>query len=122
MSFPILSGWFDTLSKTFTQIITLVIWLEQVEKKANKWNLFDSEKYISSLRSDIVEPLKWLKSFLERQKQELESSQKELQRVQVWWKNELDSQSILSSKRSESLLAELTENIEKLGEMIEIMR
>jgi hypothetical protein len=49
-----------------------------VEKKANKGNIFDSEKYINSLRTDIVEPLNSLKVFLEKQKEELLQSEKEL--------------------------------------------
>lgn len=120
MNFRVLSEWFDTLSSTFSEIVSLVIKLERVEKKANKWNLFDSEKYINSLRGDIITPLKSLKSFLEEQRMNLRESQKELQkvRVKVGGDNELTSESELSSKRSEGLLVELDENISKLEEMI----
>lgn len=123
MNFSVLSSWFDSLSSTFSEIVSLVIKLERVEKKANKWNLFDSTKYINSLRSDIVEPLQQLKTFLEKQRDELLHSQKELQRVRVWGSDpEINSgwqgHGELSSKRSESLLGELTENIAKLDEMI----
>ena len=152
-NFHIFHEWFDSLSSTFSEIVTLVIELEKVEKRANKWNLFDSEKYINSLRSDIIEPLKSLKTFLEKQKEELLNSQEELKqiqvqradpslrsgwqrvRVRVWgvdpetssgwqkdwgWQGQSGSQGLgeLSSKRSESLLVELTENIAKLDEMI----
>ena len=162
MNFKILSDWFDTLSSIFSDIISLVIKLEKVEQRANKGNLFDSEKYINSLRSDIIEPLKSLRIFLEKQKTKLIESYKELSKVQVrvgwsgkqdsgikpewqeWGSQKLDSvtsaqwqkqdsksnmewqehsgwqeQIELSSKRSESLIAELTENIEKLDVMIE---
>jgi hypothetical protein len=127
MNFRVLSTWFDSLSTTFSEIISLVIKLERVEKKANKWNLFDSEKYISSIKWDIVEPLKSLKLFLEEKRSELQLSQKELQKVRVGWSQdsgtspEWQAHAELSSKRSEPLLTELTENIEKLEGMIEKM-
>ena len=54
MDFRVLSDGFDGFASTFSQIVSLVIKLEQVEQKANKGNLFDSKKYINSLRSDIV--------------------------------------------------------------------
>ncbi len=117
MNFSILSNWFDSLSTTFTNIVSLVIKLEKVETRANKGNLFDSEKYINSLRSDIVTPLTSLKAFLEKQKSELMQSQQELTRVRVWG-NESSGNIELQSKRSESLIQELTENIEKLDMMI----
>jgi hypothetical protein len=126
-NFNILSEGFDSLSTTFSKIIVLVIKLEHVEKKANKWNLFDSTKYINSLRSDIVEPLKQLKSFLEKQREELLFSQNELQRIKVQvgadpsfhsgWQEHTE----LASKRTEPLLRELSENIEKLDTMIQKM-
>lgn len=118
MNFSVLSSWFDSLSSIFSQIVTLVIRLEKVEKRANKWNLFDSEKYINSLRYDIVEPLNSLKLFLESQRKKLLESQKELSRIRVGWPSELSSQSDLTSKRSESLIAGLGENIGKLDAMI----
>jgi hypothetical protein len=71
MNFSVLSDGFDSLSSTFSQIVTLVIKLEKIEAKANRGNIFDSEKYIKSLRSDILDPLKQLKSFLEKQREEL---------------------------------------------------
>jgi hypothetical protein len=61
MNFSVLSDGFDALSKTFSEIISLVIKLEKIEAKANKGNLFDSEKYINSLRTDILKPLQQLK-------------------------------------------------------------
>ena len=123
LNFAILHNWFDTLSSTFSQIVTLVIKLEHIEKKANKGNLFDSTKYINSLRSDIVNPLRELKSFLEKQREQLMVSQKELKkvRVHIGSSNNLMQESGLSSKRSEPLLRELTENIEKLDTMIQKM-
>lgn len=117
LNFSVLSNGFDSLSATFSEIVTLVIKLEKVETRANKWNLFDSEKYINSLRSDIVTPLISLKTFLEKQKSELMNSKKELNRVRVWG-NEGTENMELQSKRSESLIQELTENIEKLDVMI----
>ncbi|MBX9808795.1 hypothetical protein K2X92_00190, partial [Candidatus Gracilibacteria bacterium] len=74
-------------------------------------------KYINSLRSDIVTPLISLKTFLEKKKTELSQSQKELTRVQVGGKEETGNIE-LQSKRSESLIQELTENIEKLDVMV----
>lgn len=121
MNFRVLSDGFDSLASAFSEVITLVIKLESIEQKANKWNLFDSEKYINSLRSDMLEPLKSLKIFLEKKKKELIHSQKELSRVRIGWLNELDMQSELTSKRSETLIVELMENIEKLEEMIRKM-
>ncbi len=123
MNFSVLSQWFDSLSSTFSQIIILVLELEKIEARANKWNLFDSEKYINSLRLDIVEPLQSLKEFLEIQKTKLLDSQKELTRVRVGgeypeinsgWQENIE----LQSKRGESMITELTENIEKLNVMI----
>jgi hypothetical protein len=130
MNFSVLSDGFDSLSSTFSQIVTLVIKLEKIEAKANRGNIFDSEKYIKSLRSDILDPLKQLKSFLEKQREELMKSQKELERVRVGgadlslrsrWQTTIgwQEQKELSSKRSESLLIELTENIVKLDTMIQ---
>ena len=132
MNFRVLSDRFDSLSSTFSQIISLVIKLEKIEQKANKWNLFDSEKYINSLRSDIIEPLQSLKTFLEKQKEKLMESQKDLQKVRMkaweskdsatsaeWHRlDDIISESALSSKRSEWLMTELSENIEKLDAMI----
>jgi hypothetical protein len=126
-SFNILSEGFDSLSSTFSQIVSLVIKLEKVEARANKWNLFDSEKYINSLRSDIIEPLKSLRVFLENQREKLQSSQVELKRVRlkVGWDPETSSgwqeHAELASKRTEPLLRELSENIEKLDLMISKM-
>ncbi len=117
MNYSVLSNGFDSLSTTFSEIIALVIKLEKVETKANKWNLFDSEKYINSLRSDIVTPLTSLKIFLESQKSELMQSQKEVTRVRVWGSGSTGNVE-LQFKRSESLIQELTENIEKLDVMI----
>ena len=117
MNFSILSNGFDSLSATFSSIVSLVIKLEKVEARANKWNLFDSEKYINSLRSDVIIPLTSLRTFLDNQKQELLKSQQELTRVRVWgieWTENTE----LQSKRTESLIIELTENIEKLDVMI----
>ncbi len=143
MNFRVLSDGFDSLATTFSEIVALVLKLEEVEKKANKGNIFDSEKYINSLRTDIVEPLKSLKSFLEKQKEELVVSQKALTNIgtldpslhsgwqPVWvrvglrWDSgsslEWQGHTELASKRSESLLLELTENISKLDAMIEKM-
>ena len=81
MNFRVLSDRFDSLATTISEIVSLVIKLEQVEKRANKGNLFDSEKYINSLRSDIVMPLQSLKVFLEKQKEELLQSEKELTNI-----------------------------------------
>ena len=117
MDFRVLSRSFDTLASTFSKIVVLVIKLEQVEKKANKWDLFDSAKYINSLREDIRTPLLSLKTFLETKKRGLENSQQELSRVRVsvgWeWENRE-----LQSMRSEELMKELDNNILKLDEMI----
>ncbi len=126
MNFSVLSDRFDSIASTFSEIITLVIKLEKIETKANKGNIFDSEKYINSLRVDILVPLKSLKSFLETQKEELGKSHWELKKVRVrvgWVDPSLWSgwqeQKELASKRSESLLMELTENIERLDTMIQ---
>ncbi len=117
MNFSILHSWFEKFSSTFSQIVSLVLKLENIEKKANKWNLFDSAKYINSLRSDILTPLISLKSFLDKQKTELMNSQKELSRVRIWWNKE-SWNTELASKRSESLMIELEKNITSLDEMI----
>ena len=126
MNFRTLSHSFDTLSIDFSKISSYVLKLEQIEKKANKWNLFDSEKYIGSLREDIVKPLTTLRSFLKKKKTELEASEQEMKKVRVrvgwswhtWWNWETENLE-LQSKRSEPLRAELTENISKLDVMIE---
>lgn len=83
MSYRILSDGFDGLASTFSQIVSLVIRLEKVEARANRGNLFDSGKYISSLRSDIVGPLGSLRIFLDGKRTELISSREELSRVGV---------------------------------------
>jgi hypothetical protein len=78
MNYRVLSGGFDGLASAFSQIVSLMIRLEKTEQKANKGNLFDSEKYISSLRSNIVWPLRSLRSFLDTQRTELTESHEEL--------------------------------------------
>ena len=83
MNYQNLSEGFDGLASTFSQIVSLVIRLEKVEQKANKGNLFDSEKYINSLRLDIIVPLCSLREFLETKRTELIRSQQELTRVRV---------------------------------------
>lgn len=118
MDFSLLSRNFNALSDVFSEIIALIIRLEQAEWKANKWDIFDSEKYIHSLRADIVKPLKSLKSFLKNQEEQLLNSQKEIQKIRIWGLNEWASQSVLSSKKGELLGKYLTENISKLDMMI----
>jgi hypothetical protein len=117
MDFSVLSHGFELLSRNFSEIVQLIIKLEKAEKRANQWNLFDSEKYINSLRSDIVTPLISLKAFLEEKKTELIQSKQELTRVQVWWTEESGNVE-LQAKRSDSLIQELADNIEKLDVMI----
>jgi hypothetical protein len=117
MDFSVLSHGFDSLSYTFSKIVDLVIKLEKIEERVNNWNLFDSNKYINSLRSDIAVPLASLKKFFEKQVISLNNSNKKLSKIQVWW-NETNWNIELQSKRSESLILELTENIEKLDLMI----
>lgn len=117
MNFGVLGEGFDSLSRIFSEIVSLVLRLERVEKRANKGNLFDSGKYINSLRSDIIEPLKSLREFLETQRSGLLSSQVELTEVRIGG-SESTGNIELQSKRSESLMIELSQNIEKLDTMI----
>jgi hypothetical protein len=121
---------FSILSGRSREIYSLSVNMEKLEKRINKGNLFDSAKYIGSLRADIVTPLTELKKFLEWQREQLLESQKELSRVRVGWDPETSSEPVLNSfqewqenielqsKRSESLLQELDTNITALGEMI----
>lgn len=117
MNYMVLSNGFDGLASTFSQIVSLVIRLEKTEQKANKGNLFDSEKYISSLRSDIVWPLRSLRSFLDGKRTELAASQQELSRVRVQVGGTSENRD-LTSARTEPLMRELTENIDALDVMI----
>jgi hypothetical protein len=129
MNFGVLHSGFEKLSSTFSAIVSLVLKLERIEARANKGNLFDSAKYIGSLRSDIVTPLTELRKFLEKQRTELLRSQKELMKVRIGWvDSEINSewrehsgwqeQAELGSKRSESLLQELSTNIAALDTMV----
>jgi hypothetical protein len=118
MNFSVLHAGFEKLSSTFSTIVSLVLKLEKIEARANKGNLFDSAKYIGSLRADIVTPLVELQKFLESQRKQLLESQKELTRVRVGWVDSTANVE-LGSKRSESLLQELDTNIAKLTEMVE---
>lgn len=120
MNFKILRDGFDSLSSTFSEIVSLVLELEKVEKRANKWNLFDSEKYISSLKLDIVWPLHSLRGFLDSKRTELISAQQELSRVRVQVGG-TSEQRDLASVRTEPLMWGLTENITQLDVMIEKM-
>ena len=120
MNYRILSDGFDGLASTFSQIVSLVIRLERVEARANKGNLFDSERYISSLRSDIVWPLRSLRNFLDTRRTELTASHEELSRVRVQVGGTSENRD-LASARTEPLMAELTENIDQLDVMIEKM-
>lgn len=121
LNFSILHSGFEKLSVILSQIGELVLKLEKIEKRANKGNIFDSVKYIDSLRSDIVVPLVELKVFLERRRSELIQSQQELIQVMVGKPSEPQESMELVNKRGEMLLEELDTNIEKLGEMIEKM-
>jgi hypothetical protein len=120
MNYQVLSDGFDGLSSTFSQIVSLVIRLERVETRANRGNLFDSERYISSLRSDIVWPLLSLRGFLDSKRTELISSREDLSRIQVSIGGASEN-IVLTSARTESLMRELTENIERLDAMIKKM-
>ncbi len=120
ISYSVLSDGFDGLASTFAQIVSLVIRLEKVEARANKGNLFDSAKYIGSLRSDIVWPLRSLRGFLETKRTELMSTQQELSRIRIQVGGTSENRD-LASARTEPLMIELTENIEKLDIMIEKM-
>ena len=120
MSYRVLSDGFDGLASTFSQIVSLVIRLEKVEQKANKGNLFDSQKYVSSLRSDIVWPLRSLRNFLDDKRAELMTSQQELSRVRVQVGGASENRD-LASVRTEPLMRELTDNIDQLDVMIEKM-
>lgn len=114
----VLHSGFNSLSLTFSQIMELVLKLEKVEKRANKGNLFDSEKYIGSLRTDITAPLVELKKFLEKQREELLKSQKELMRVMTGGSSTIQGNVELGDKRGDILLQELNTNIEKLEGML----
>ena len=63
-------------------------------------------------------PLVELKSFLEKQREELLTSQKELSKVMVGESSELSGNRELATKRGEEILSELDGNIGKLEEMI----
>ncbi len=118
MDFGKLRNGFSDLSASLAKVSEYIVKLEQAEKKANKWNLFDSVKYIGSLKWDIVKPLVALRSFLSTRVSELEKSKGEMQKVRVkvgWWEEALS----LQSARTEPLIAELKGNIEKLDGMIE---
>ncbi len=127
MNFSLLKKNFIQFSHVFSHIFSLLSRLERLESNIYKWDFFDTHKYICSLRSDILEPLKQLKTFLEKQRDELLHLQKELQRIKVQvgadpsFHSGWGEQAELSSSRSEPLMAELTENIEKLDEMIRKM-
>ncbi|MBP9779789.1 hypothetical protein KBD33_04180 [Candidatus Gracilibacteria bacterium] len=120
INFVTLHSGFEELSNTFNTIIALVLKLERIEARANKGNLFDSEKYINSLRTDITEPLTSLKEFLMKQRQELIESQRELSRVRIGG-SEGSGNRDLTSKRDESIIAELDTNIGALETMIQKM-
>lgn len=117
MDFGKLRSGFSDLSASLAKVSEYIVKLEQAEKKANKWNLFDSVKYINSLKWDIVKPLVALRSFLSTRLTELEQSKGEMQKVRVkawWWEEALT----LQSARTEPLMIELRGNIEKLDVMI----
>ncbi len=118
MDFGKLRSGFSDLSASLAKVSEYILKLEIAEKKANKWNLFDSVKYINSLKWDIVKPLIALRSFLSTRLSELEESKGEMRELRVkvgWWEETL----ALQSARTEPLMVELRENIEKLDTMIE---
>ena len=117
MDFAKLRKGFDSLSSSLAKVSEYIVKLEVAEKKANKWNLFDSEKYIGSLKWDIVKPLVGLRSFLSTRLGELEQAKGEMRELRVkvgWWEEALS----LQSARTEPLMVELRGNIEKLDGMI----
>ena len=118
INFEELKKWFSELAKELVFINQLVMSIDLLEKRANTGNLFDSEKYTKSLREDIKNPLISLRSFLSTRLSELEQLKGEMQKVQVkvgWWEEALT----LQSARTDPLMVELRDNIEKLDGMIE---
>jgi hypothetical protein len=118
MDFGKLRSGFSDLSMILAKVSESTLKLEAAEKRVNKWNLFDSVKYITSLMSDIMTPLVWLRSFLTSRATALEKSKWEMSRIRMkvgWWEEAL----ALQSARTEPLMLELRKNIEKLDEMIE---
>lgn len=110
--------YFQKISENIAYIIGYLAKLEKKWWDIGKKHVFDSAKYIASFRRDVRKPLISLKRFLESKKTELQSSQQELSRVRVsvWWEWENRE---LQSIRSQELLKELDENIERLDEMLE---
>ncbi len=120
MDFSKLHTGFAWLSSLFSHVLELVIEIEKIETRANKGNMFDSKKYINSLRMDIMEPLQSLKGFLEIQKKKLFDSQQEL--ISVWERrDQLSEYTVLQSKRTELVIGELDSNIILLQDMIQKM-
>lgn len=116
MNFALLHDAFDRLSRLFQKILSLVLKLEKREKTAGKGNLFDAERYITSLKAEILSSLVWLREFLHVQNQKLLTAQDELQKVKVGAPHQGVSE--LMSKDSSEISELLTKNIETLDKMI----
>lgn len=115
-----LEEWLDTFALILKKLTTKIIRIEKIERSIGKWNIFDSQKYLNSLKGNITEPLRLLQSFLGNKRTELIASREELSRVrvQVGWASENRD---LQSARTEPLMVELTENIDQLDVMIKKM-
>ncbi len=106
------------LFATTLKIITIkLIRIEKIEHSIGKWNIFDSLKYLNSLKRDIIVALRSLRGFLETKRIELVTSQQELSQVRVQVGGTSENRD-LASARTEPLIVELTENIGKLDIMI----
>jgi hypothetical protein len=92
--------------------------LEKIEKKMDKWNLFDAIKYINSIRQDILNPLIDIRDLLLVQWVKLLYNEIEKQKF-------LSAENIvhtkLQSTRSFLIKEELDAYTEKLNTMIALL-
>lgn len=108
---------FERFSLSFSELIRSIIELEKCEKKIHGGDIFDAQKYISSLREDILSPLVTLRLFFQSQKTELLEAQKSLVGIRVGSIG-FSGQHVLTSDRAIILLREIEITLIKLDEMI----
>lgn len=107
----------DELSGNFSEVTEIIIELEKVEKKMDKWNLFDAIRYINSLKQDILAPIVNTRDLLMEQWNNLLFKETEKQKLRDE-KSSLMVYTELQSVRSSVIKNELDANIEKLNVMI----
>lgn len=102
---------FNSTATSLDTYINTIIQIESLERKIDKWDIFDSAKYTAHIKSEIRWPLESLKDFFITQKWWL-----------IWHQIDIigldNPELVLAWERSDIILTELTKYIAVLDTMI----